>query len=504
MPITSPAEAYDFILDQWWKSGLLLPDELLAKLLYCRESYHAMPDDLVEHISQVAACHTAIESPAWLNEIDDYFSQEASPDFPTRACKSSQCAHAFVDILYLLYPLVSIGTIVRMRSFTDDFVGRMEMPLYRLDMPRDVAQARELYSAILDMPRRYVRYTIDGELVSDQAFKAQMLLALMLSRLDERGSDLWLFQKEVLETCPDYLLDVPGIGMDSTTSYRPAFWFAHGVSDPHFRSILLKRGSEEVRRNFEPVLKYERQREAARSELESDDRSTSLPLSRRVPSSQAGLVTVLEELNSHLAQNIPVLHEKLRSGVNDDQIDKLNVLLNPLRIPENLATFYKWHNGIEYDGFLLGFPEFRSLQDTLQDYRSSVEDLGGVAWCSAWFPVGYSNRTYRIVSLAQTQEVSSGVYVYDVEDGTLHLAHESIEAMMRCYLEAYRTGAIAKDPVHGDWEIQDEAFDAIRYRLSPTASRYPDRMDSAVEVYDLSTWPPLWRNYALGEHLEDD
>ena len=501
-PITLSA-VMDLILGQWRQTGMLLSENELAQIHRSLASGDALSDAVVARINEHTLRHTPAESaPEWLNDIDDFFQQPADSDSPGQVARNTQYAAAFVDVCMLLTPLVYFDDILKMQSFDDDFLARMELAfITRLEAPRSVEEARRMYALILGLPNAYVRHTALGRQVAPQPFKAQMCFAALIAKPSAPHSALWTFQRECLEQCPMRLLDYPDDGAMGYSA-RPAFWMAYYVRDPTFREILLRRGNDRLRQDFATVFAYERKRAAASADLSTEMPLDQRPLADRAPAAQHELVALLHDLDVHLAEHAQDIYGMLRPGVCDDQIDKLHSLLTPLKLPEDLVTLYKWRNGIAPGGFLFGFPDFAALEEAWYFYREALEAGAQFSWCTAWFPLSCDNNVRLLVPLSEETAQEAPILYHDSEGGDIEVHHESLMCMIKTYLQAYQEKVVYFDVASGCWEIHEDRFDAIRLQHSPQGYRYPDRAQWAYDVWDTSQWPALWKKYWIGQAID--
>ena len=92
---------------------------------------------------------------------------------PVSGNKNMQYANAFGDVCMLLCPLVYFDDIVKLKSFDDDFLSRMELAfMTRMEIPRNLDEAQRLYDLVLSLPDEYVLHTIHGREVVAQPFMA--------------------------------------------------------------------------------------------------------------------------------------------------------------------------------------------------------------------------------------------------------------------------------------------------------------------------------------------
>jgi hypothetical protein len=271
---------------------------------------------------------------------------------------------------------------------------------------------------------------------------------------------------------------------------------AHYISDSDFREILYRRASPEFRRNLDNVLEFEEKSEKAKNDLASNFLPDKQPLDKRVPDQQVELANLLIEFDAYLEQHCRDVCEQLRPGANDDQIDQLNQLFHPLKLPEDLVTLYKWHNGIQYGGFLFGDPELFSIEDALREYRDAIEFGIESGWCTAWFTFSYASRMYWLVPMSEATSMEAPLLRYSIEVGDVVVEHSSIKNMIKSYMEAYKSNVVYFDENSNYRELDFDEFDAVRLKYS--SEIYLDQAKAIYDIADPSAWPKEWQKYYVG------
>ncbi|ETW92731.1 MAG: hypothetical protein ETSY1_42390 [Candidatus Entotheonella factor] len=491
----------DLVLDLWREAELPLTQAEQRRLRSCITSSQHFTAKFSNRLRELINHREPNpETPAWLEMIDDFFQAPPDRPMPTPGQRNIEYMHEWVAIVELILPFVYFDAIVRTRSFDDDVMGRIELAyLVALEIPRNVTEAQRLYDAILSCPQERIQATVYGWETIPQPFMAQMLFALLLSRHAEPDSALWRFQLQCLQTCPDYLLDIPELVVHAPGSYRPAFWLAYQVTDPLFIDILLERGSAEVQKRVEENQEYRRKRRRDYQLLESNTPDQAESWFDGLPESQRSFAALLMEFEAFLQEHAPDICEGLRPGIQNDQLQKLNDALSPLRLTDDLATLYKWHNGIEYGGFLFGFPELFPIEEVLRDYHETIEmckNAGG-EWSVALLPVAYESQVYRLASLTTESQASTPMLYHDIVEGTVMVQHTTLFQMIQTYLQAYREGAVYYDEAEEDWEIDEDHFNRIRLLYSPNASMDSGSTQGVYDLYEPESWPPEWQAHRL-------
>ncbi|MCA0350810.1 MAG: hypothetical protein LCH85_02325 [Chloroflexi bacterium] len=480
----------DQILDDWNRVGLAISPTERRLIVTTIEAKWSLNPRLMAKINRHILKNLPLSDvPIWLPELDTYLS-DLLKQAPSRN-EQAMIAGLFTTIATLLIPLVYLDTLIQLRTFDDGLLEQVEWAfLFPLEVPRNAIEAERLYAAILTLPHVYHRFRVDGIQIIPQPFKAQMCFVLLFFRTADPKSDLWLVQHHALTTCPAYLLDYPHFTQVDYSS-RPAFWMSSTVTDLTLQALLYERGSAELRRSIENWRIYWGQRSAAVTDLSADTPIRPAP-NRRVSTDQQPLMQLLAELDTFLEQHAPDLYGQLRPGVTEDQIDRLNVLLAPLQLPDDVATLYRWHNGTANGMELFGDPDFLPLEEALAAYRDAL--LLGVefTWCAVWFPIGQGNDT-RYIPLADQPTDQTLVLLHFVQDPSMEREYSSITAMVRIWLAAYQTGVIAIDSVTGWWRCDQQQLELLRQRYDPQVN-----LPQGYDLYERDTWPAAWRPYGIG------
>jgi hypothetical protein len=492
----------DFIFSKWDQAGLEISEKLKVSAKKTTNTFKTFNDNVMDCINNAIETHTpSCETPDWLNEIDEYFTPTKPSMFNKMFSKKSklfETHHYFVAIIDLIIPFVYLDQIVKMNTFTDLFIMELELAfMTRLNVPRDATEAERLYKIILQLPKESTYFYFGKPKRWNQPYMAQMMFVVLLMRKVEKGSDLWNFQYQALQTCPKYLLDYPQHSIENNE--RPAFWMAYLVTDPDFRQILKAHNNVPINNYLKDVMEYEAGELKAKQALSSDKPKIDKSLLERVPETQQELAQLLIDFESLLKQDFEDIYANLNPPVNDDQIEKLNDVLAPLKIPEELATLYKWHNGIEYGTFLFEYPEFFSIEHALHQYKETVDMGQELGWSKAWFVMGYGNQVYWIIPLAEKKQEIATVIYHDIVDGDLKIYHSSTMDMIRTYIDLYKQGGAPIDSNDSYREIDKRLYNKLRLRHSPNAYSGPQDKHAVFSTHKHSNWPEDWKKHRIIE-----
>ena len=497
--ITTEDDVIRSILDLWDETGLEMRNRQRELVARAGETGNALPDSVIDKINAAIAESEPIRGGSrLLSEIDEFYVRRVawSRSYKKPRPRSQAPRSKFVQIVQLISPLVYFDEIIAMQSFDDDYLSRMELAfLSRIDVPRSVQEAERVFTRILQLPKRFERRGAMGKVSSDQPFRAQMFFAQLLMRESEPDSELWRYLMQCLEKCPDYLINVPHTPGSLEYSSRPAFWMGC-VEDAAFQEILIKRGSKAVRDSVNRNREYRRKREASASIVRSEFVDAPPPIGERVSIEQTELAVLLTAFENRIMHDLPVLADKFEPSVQDDQIEKLNRAIIPLRLTEDVEALYKWRNGFRSSVDLFGFPDFSPLEFAFHEYRLIAEVLDET-WSRVWFPLCGRGRSFRLTLLSEAYAPSTPVFCYDIEDGELRLEFESLELMVKTYKDAYEAGISTYDESIEQFRFDEAALEKLRLVINPRAYAYPTNQRSKYNVWKPSEWPPLWRKYKV-------
>lgn len=150
---------------------------------------------------------------------------------------------------------------------------------------------------------------------------------------------------------------------------------------------------------------------------------------------------------------------KFRTGASNDEVSKINSILNPHFLSEELEALYKWRNGCEDESFdAIPAFGFRLLPldeaiGVLNEYRSDTihED-------KRYFPIGDMDGALILALINSNKLIESEVCVFLYEEDSVYLWHESIGKLLQTSIDI----CSAKDS-------EGKTYDDIRLRYSPNA-----------------------------------
>lgn len=497
--IISEEDVVRVILDLWDATGLDMPSKQRELIVSVGETGYALANSVVQMINAaIAQSEPTKEASRLLSEIDEFYLRRVEWGRSSKRSRprSAMPRSRFVEVVQLISPLVYFDEIISMRSFDDDFLSQMELAfLSRLNLPRSVQEAERVYLRILQLPKQFERRGAKGKWSSAQPFQAQMFFAHLIMREPEPESELWRYLKRCLEVCPDYLINVPDRPGSLEYSSRPAFWMGC-IDDAVFQEILIKRGSEAVRRSINRHREHMRKLEASASVVRSERTDPPKPVGERVSAEQNELAALLIALEDRVMHDLPALADEFEPSVQDDQIEKLNRAIEPLRLTEDVEVLYKWRNGFRSTVDFFGFPDLNPIELAFHEYGQLAEVLDET-WSRAWFPLCGRGRSLRITLLSEEYAPSSPVFRYVIEDGELKLEFESLESMIKTYKDAYEAGISSYDDSLEQFCFDETEFEKLRLENNPRAYSYPANQRSKYDVWSPSTWPPLWRKYKV-------
>jgi hypothetical protein len=500
--ISSWKDAIDAVLAAWDEAGLDMPKRQRTYIKKAVAEGLALPDSVEARIESAVQSHAPDERfVGLLDEVDKYYGEPLSEkqhekelsevlgeeaNWALEGTIRATFQPGFHAAFELLAPLVALDRAIQMRSLSLRVLCDMWGQFKSLGLPRTLEEAEDTYEALLTLPMFYK--DMDGE--AKQAATAQMLFSDLLYATTGRDDEIGAFFKDCLKNCPDYLLDVPANGEAGTN--RPASYFG-SIDDADCAAILAERGSASVRKNVGHLIEYLEKEAKSAAALKTDAKSPTTPLAARATPGQEQLVALCEAADAVLSERHA--DTSLAPAVADEQIDNLNAALGALRLSEDAATLYRWHNGLPEPREFLGFPELLPIEAALNEYRESAEAFAEFGWSKAWFPIACEFDEFRFVILAEEECDTSPVYHFDSEDDTLWLEHESLEAMLRTYLDAIEAGVATFDEVEESYSFKTGKLKDIRKKYSPKAFN-PRKNKMARYASDKAkTWPALWQKY---------
>ncbi len=475
--IRTEEDAIRAVLELWDAASIELPTR--QRELVLSGKWHV--DSVRDWINAaIASTHPSDDGSRLLAEIDEFYL--AGRTFLNRILRRTP-GQLHYDVIQLISPLVWFDEIIEMQSVDGQDIECLTF----LDLPRNVEEAERVYAKVVELAD-----TGDATLC-----RAQLLFAKTLLRAPDTDSELWQYLKQCLETCPASLLEVLGGHSPPPGSTEPAFELAR-VQDPVFLDILADRSRGMVRRLVNKQREQVRETDASAVVVRSDAAEpSSAPLGERVSDEQAELVALLIQFEEMVLRDWPNLGAKFGPPVEDDQAEKLNTAIAPLRLTEDVEALYKWRNGFGTEFDLFGFPGFDPLESAYNEYR----ELGKLkqAWSRVWYPLSYNGGSYRLALLSDAYAPTTPIYFYDVEDGQLQLEFESLLLMVETYRQAYDAGIMTYSRDDEQLDFNDDALEKLRLDLNPLAYPNPDSQQNCYDTDDPGSWLPLWREHKTNE-----
>jgi hypothetical protein len=217
-----------------------------------------------------------------------------------------------------------------------------------------------------------------------------------------------------------------------------------------------------------------------------------MPVDKTTSNEQAELITLLTSYGDKLRADVPELADKFENPAGDDQIEALNRAIQPLRLPEDVATLYKWQNGFRPNIYLFGYLLLDPIEYGISEYGRSEGP-----WSRVWFPISSMDGFFRLVLLSEEFASSTPVYSYHVEEPSLQLEFESVRLMVKTYYDAHEAGHSKYYEKFEQFEFDEEAVENIRLELNPASYSYPDKQQNCYDIDTPDSWPPLWQRHSV-------
>jgi hypothetical protein len=476
--IRTEEDAVCTVLELWDASGIELPTQQRELALSGKWYLDSVRDRIN---AAITSTRPSDRDSVLLAEIDEFY-VAGKRSFLNRILRRTP-GRLHYDVIQLISPLVWFDEIIEMQSID----GQDIKCLSHLDLPRNAEEAERVYAKVLELADT-------GDVPHS---RAQMLFATPLRRGRDGDSELWQFQKHCLETCPASLLEVVNRRQPAPGSVDPTSELV-SIQDPVFLDILADRGRGAVRRQAKIQREYVREQLESAEAVRSDAaKQSSIPVGERVSADQAKLVALLTRFEEKVLRDWPDLRDKFGSAVEDEQIEKLNKAIAPLRLTEDIEALYKWRNGFDTEFDLFGFPGFVPLQNAFHEYG----ELGKMqqAWSRVWYPLSSSGGSYRLTLLSDAYAPATPIYFYDVEDGQLQLEFESLLSMVETYEQAYEAGIMTFSRDDEQLDFDGDALEKLRLDLNPSAYPNPGKQQNSYDTDDPDTWLALWRKFKADE-----
>ena len=447
------------ILDDWQKKELFLDSQSRIQLQTSWKcttpNYPTKP--LIKAINDaIGSSIPEKTTPSWLIEMDAFFSQKQKLKGKPFIHYSNVLNQHYVTLIALSLPLVSFDKIIELESFDDDYLKRQElMPILEFAVPRNIEEAKNMYSSIQALPNEFTIHSFLGEHSSSQPFKAQMMMVVLMQN-HSKDKELFVYQKQLILTASEKLFNYPEYSTDPSYSARPSFWMAHSDLSDEFLHLISEKSTNVFKKHVNEIRLYKKKQKKFKQIIASNLPNDTRSITQRVQPSQMKLAILLEKFDRVLLEN----NISLPSSLNDDQINKLQSHISPLKLPEEYLTLYKWHNGITTNFYYLDI--FLPIEQNLYEYDLLQEYQ---EWDKTLFPLNaFNGDTYWLINMEF--HPSSKIFYHFVEDASFEKDFLSIEHMIRVYLKAIDDKILYYDIKTGEWEINEIQFKLLKQSLT--------------------------------------
>jgi hypothetical protein len=255
------------------------------------------------------------------------------------------------------------------------------------------------------------------------------------------------------------------------------------IDDPVVLQILIARGNSVLKESATEQLTECNKRLELRSLM---DDTIPAPLTIEVDPELDSLVAKLEKFDQWLQQYEPDIYDSLNPGISREQIDKL---LDPvgLAIPEEVYALYQWHDG-QNGGIAELVPgfDFLPLWQMVNDYNMSRDVLEDEGWNKYWLPVFHIGRDSLLAIAHEENPVRTPIYSYGLEDGTLYLWTENLEAMVDTLYDCYKAQLMGIEALKKKEyiDLDSKEIELVRRGYNPNAYPFSKRRGHAK----ISTW----------------
>lgn len=388
--------------------------------------------------------------PKWFAEMENFFAQKHH----TKNRYSALLMNQYDVLISLSLPFISFEEIIKLDSFDDSLVSRNSF--MDLNIPRDLNETKRVYHAILELPEEYIVNYMYGIEKFNQAFKAQMLMVTLMHN-PQKSMEVDAYLKEVIASAPSYLFDYSkrdGV-MDIAYSDEPAREMVYGNHSFELNRLIYKRSSEVFQKLFNKYEAYkdkeDKFKKIVSTTLAEDNRS----ISQRVGREQMELAKLLESFDEVLKKH----NIKLAPPLNDEQIEKLEKYMLPFKLPQEYITLYKWHNGMDESLFM-----YLPIEEALYEYNELNEIVKSYEdewWTKNLFPLNaFNGDTYWFLDLNHSD--SSAIQYIFLEGGELEKEYNSIEQMIKIYIQAFEEKIIFYNKDDGYLDRDEDKFQKLK------------------------------------------
>src|SRR4051794_29670895 len=163
------------------------------------------------------------------------------------------------------------------------------------------------------------------------------------------------------------------------------------------------------------------------------------------PAVDRNLSRTLARLDALIKREHPELYSRFRPGLSRAEISRLEKRLAPYRLPKELVTVYRWHDGWddgegtgEFRGMFID-DRFNSLAQAIEERRFQIGLGAAPEWNPLWFPA-FGSEYGELVALRSSAGLPGGqVYSFGDPEG-LGTKFDSVPAYFATVLEAWRRG----------------------------------------------------------------
>jgi hypothetical protein len=188
---------------------------------------------------------------------------------------------------------------------------------------------------------------------------------------------------------------------------------------------------------------------------------------------------------------------RLRPGLDDASISRLESSLGGLILPAELRAFYRWHNGQEWgDGLLPGF-QLEPLESVAQ--RHPWPDFP-----PQWLELGNIGAPLYLVAICPfSPSDTCALMLIEVEGDSIELVWNSVASFIDSAEECFAKGVYRLQPGDLFFGVDEDRQDEIRRRHAGEVVIDGQTIPVRGSASDSDAWPTSWRS-AAGIRDEDE